>query len=81
MIWWWLLRLFSAPQVVYHSDECLGQVVCDRVCICAPRVISLGEWDPRPAPGEWDSYSYPSPPVWGYYPTEKPAKTENYYSP
>lgn len=57
-----LAVLLVSPQALYrealHSDECTGQLICPytetgRVCYCAPPIISLGLWDPRPEPAQW----------------------------
>lgn len=63
----------------YPSEEldgCTGQVICPftatgRMCYCAPPVVRLGSWDPRPAPGEWpDAPTLSAPEPFGAYPCE-----------
>lgn len=58
-------------------DACPGQVICPftpsggRFCICAPASVRLGDWDPRPAPGEWpDQPTLTAPEPFGAYPCE-----------
>lgn len=72
-----MLTIASPPPATFDCDEG-GQVVCwftrrGRRCTCESDVLNLGEWDPRPSPGEWPTTSYynTEPPAWGTYPTEK----------
>ena len=65
----------SSPPTFDCED---GQVVCPftpagRRCFCAPEMINLGSWDPRPTPDEWPKSSYygTEPAAWGTYPLEK----------
>lgn len=73
-----VLAVLSGPGAASRPEPravACGQIVCplDRdTCVCAPRVISLGAFDPRPAAWEWPSNAYQSPPPdFGAYPTEK----------
>lgn len=71
----YLLAILLTSPLPAPKFEC-GQVICPftrtgRICVCAPPIISLGSWDPRPL--DWstrDNLSAPSP--WGEYTAEKP---------
>jgi hypothetical protein len=69
------LLIASPPPRSFDCDS--GQTVCwftrrGRRCTCEPDELRLGAWDPRPAPDEWPSNAYQSPPPdFGAYPLEK----------
>lgn len=73
-----LLWLMMGPPMPFYPspslDSC-AQVICPftpqggRVCGCAPAVINLGEWDPRPL--DWPANAYKMAPYpWGNYRAE-----------
>lgn len=81
-----LFLLMGPPPVVYGSSvtvnaEREAEELAERCAglpevewrKCQPRVINLGSFDARPAPGDWSYNNFPSaPPDFGTYPTEKP---------
>lgn len=74
-----LLWLMMGPPMPFYAtlslDSC-AQVICPftpqggRVCGCAPAIINLGTWDPRPV--DWPDNNYTAPPYpWGAFTTER----------